>query len=240
MATVTIDQGPIDALMYPREVSQKNWHFLVGARRTYLGIRLAHDCRCLVRFVQEGQDMWQPLGYQSLEDFMRQGLDLDPALVRWALAGLQTLAPDEAIPFAVAVAQGKHVQPHTAEAALHTTGEVLPEGNSTGNNQYQKKVELGNLPSSSSQQSRAQQNGVGLRTQKKLDRLARDFPDLLEKVKRRELSVNRAAKEAGIVKDPDPLKELQKWWTKASDEQRALFLRWLESSTHAIGETHVS
>ena len=56
-------------------------------------------------------------------------------------------------------------------------------------------------PSIESQSVRAESNGVHRDTQRKLDRLAKDRPDLLERVCSGELKVNTAAKLAGIVKD---------------------------------------
>ncbi len=52
----------------------------------------------------------------------------------------------------------------------------------------------------SPQGERAKGTGVSRYTQIKLDRLAREFPDLHERVKSGELSVNAAAIQAGIVK----------------------------------------
>jgi hypothetical protein len=63
------------------------------------------------------------------------------------------------------------------KAAAATTGEVLPEGRPP-------KEKLGKLPSS--QDDRATENGVSLRTQRKLDTLAREHPDLHAKVACRE------------------------------------------------------
>ncbi len=62
-----------------------------------------------------------------------------------------------------------------------------------GNNQHRKF-------SDATQVSRAESNGVSDRTQRKLDRLAKDRPDLLQRVKAKELSVQAAAIEAGIIK----------------------------------------
>ena len=60
-----------------------------------------------------------------------------------------------------------------------------------------------NLRSESNQSTRAESNGVSQYTQRKLDRLAKDRPDLLNRVKAGELSVQAAAIKAGIVKAPD-------------------------------------
>lgn len=52
--------------------------------------------------------------------------------------------------------------------------------------------------SSIDQKSRAKRSGVSPTTQKLLDRLARERPDLLDRIRSGEVSVNKAAIEAGI------------------------------------------
>jgi hypothetical protein len=90
-------------------------------------------------------------------------------------------------------------------AAVNTTGEEkLPVGNPTGANQHQAKEEIDKL-SNSSQSQRARENGVGHVTQKKIDRLARDFPEYHAKVRAGELSVHGACVAAGIAQRTVPL-----------------------------------
>jgi hypothetical protein len=60
-----------------------------------------------------------------------------------------------------------------------------------------------------------------------LDVLKREYPELFERVKAGELSANAAAIQAGFRKKPKPLKELRRWWNKASEEERAEFLDWV-------------
>jgi hypothetical protein len=59
---------------------------------------------------------------------------------------------------------------------------------------------------------RAEQNGIGIVTQKKLDRLARDYPKLLERVRAGELSAHRAALEAGFISEPTPVETALRAW----------------------------
>lgn len=75
-----------------------------------------------------------------------------------------------------------------------------------------------------SQSARAQQQGVSRDTQKKLDALARTAPDLFAKVQAGELKCNAACIQVGIAKPPSPLKELRKWWKKATEVEREQFL----------------
>jgi hypothetical protein len=57
-------------------------------------------------------------------------------------------------------------------------------------------------------------------------RIARDRPDVLERMKRGEFrSVRAAAKAAGLVRDLTPLEQLERWWKKATPAERALFRR---------------
>lgn len=56
-------------------------------------------------------------------------------------------------------------------------------------------------------------------------RIARDRPDILERMKAGEYrSVRQAAIEAGIVKVPTTLEKLRKLWEKATPEERRAFL----------------
>ena len=92
------------------------------------------------------------------------------------------------------------------QAAEATTGETLSQGNPTGSNQDGPKQEMGNLPVSS-QPDRAAKSGIGERTRRELDRLARDFPERHGRVKAGSLSVNGAWIAAGLgrrmVRVPD-------------------------------------
>ena len=77
--------------------------------------------------------------------------------------------------------------------------------------------------SKSSQAGRARENEVGIVTQRYLDRLARDRPDLLERVNAGELKPRTAARLAGIVKVPTRLDRLRRVWALASREEKAAF-----------------
>lgn len=68
-----------------------------------------------------------------------------------------------------------------------------------------------------------------------LRRLARDHPDILAAYERGDFpSARAAAKAAGIVKDPAPLKLLQKAWDKASATERATFRQWIMGKLRMI------
>lgn len=73
-------------------------------------------------------------------------------------------------------------------AAVATTGDVLPS---------HRPKQVDNL-STSTQSKRASLSGISVPQQKKLDRLARDYPALLESVRAGTMSVHAACIEAGI------------------------------------------
>ena len=84
-----------------------------------------------------------------------------------------------------------------------------------------------NCRSESSQSARADSNGISDRTQRKLDRLAKERPDLLDRVKAKELSVQAAAIEAGIVKAPDIMEVAKRAIGKMTTAQRLEIFRWI-------------
>lgn len=62
-------------------------------------------------------------------------------------------------------------------------------------------------------------------------RIARDRPDILERMKSGQYkSVRAAAKDAGIVREKTPIEQLTYWWKKASEEDRTMFLNSVTSN----------
>lgn len=113
-----------------------------------------------------------------------------------------------------------------ATEALQASANVkrgAPAGNQNAAKDSENNCEI--CTTDSSQSSRAKQNGVSRRTQIKLDRLAKDRPDLLAKVKFGELSVNAAAMEAGIVKAPSRVDRAITAFRQLSDDERQVFLQ---------------
>lgn len=106
----------------------------------------------------------------------------------------------------------------TAAAARATTGEPLAPG--------RPKAETAQI-ARLDQDSRGRANGISRRTQQKLDALAVEAPQLLDEVRAGRLSADRAARQAGIVKEPDAFNQLCRWWRKASAEQHDRFEDWI-------------
>lgn len=130
---------------------------------------------------------------------------------------------DGAMPLKARIARAR--QRVMAAASDEGTGEVLQRG---GDRKSDNHKSIGNLPIDS-QVIKARQNGIGERTQRKLDHVARFRPDLLECVKAGELSADKAYKIARDIKDPTALDKLQKLWQQAAHHEKVAFLNWIET-----------
>lgn len=91
-------------------------------------------------------------------------------------------------------------------------------GNPTGSNQYQEKESgiSNNVTISTPDRGNSRSYTVA--------RLKQQAPELFEKVVSGELSANAAAIQAGFRKVKTPLDNLEYWWRKASEVERAEFL----------------
>lgn len=117
MVSVSIDSGPLEATDQLRHVPQQSWRDLMVLRRDFMHINLSHDCRCLIRFIEDAKQMFPVLGFASTEDMIRRGLDLEPAEIDIAVEWLKINPPNEPIPLAHAVKLGKHGGDRRSEKA---------------------------------------------------------------------------------------------------------------------------
>jgi hypothetical protein len=92
---VSIDSGPITAEDRLRDVPREKWHDLMLARRYFMEVRLSHDCRCLVEFVDDAKLMFEALGFASVEDMISNGYGLEPAEIAVAVEWLRLNPSDE-------------------------------------------------------------------------------------------------------------------------------------------------
>jgi transposase len=115
MAAVRIDSGPVSARDQLRDVPKSKWHDLMLARRQYLEIRLASDCRCLVEFVNDASQMFTALGFASASDMIRDGYKLDPVEISIAVNWLKLREPDEPVSLDQAIKLGKRGRPKKGE-----------------------------------------------------------------------------------------------------------------------------
>jgi hypothetical protein len=121
---VTINSGPIEADDQLRHVPRGKWRELMLARRQFLEIKLSYDCRCLVQFVNDAQEMFGELGFETPEALIRDGYGLEPDEVAVAVEWLRLNPPEEPIKYKLAIFFGRRAQdlaadPDVRPAAQH-------------------------------------------------------------------------------------------------------------------------
>lgn len=90
-----------------------------------------------------------------------------------------------------------------------------------------QKLNLANV--SSPQMDRAQKNGISRASQKTLDKIAKVAPGYLPRIEAKEITINRAAVELGIVKVKSPLDAMKSAYGKLSDDDKAAFVAWIQA-----------
>ena len=84
--------------------------------------------------------------------------------------------------------------------------------------------QIADLRNVSTQASRAEQNGISKRSQETLDKIAKLAPDYLPRIAAREISINKAAVELGIVKVKTPLEQALSAFQRLSHDDREKFM----------------
>jgi hypothetical protein len=199
---VKIDSGPVEATDKFNDTPRDKWHLLLIARASFLSRRLEHDCRCLIEFCEEAELVYSDLGFTSAEGMIREGYELDPIEIDLAIAWLRHNQPGEAIGLDA-------VKAKVAEARV---------------NPLQKNGEVGN--GRSFDNVKATKGGND--TSYTLRRLARDAPDMLDKIESGELSVNQAAIQAGIRKKPTAFEIALKASKKLSRDEIQMLIKELQ------------
>lgn len=171
MASVIINSGPPDPAHRPTEQPREKWRMLMWVKRDFLRRSITFDCRSLLEFIQDAEEMWQELGFDSAEHMIREGYELDPIEVQYALDWLKVKSPDEAVGFEVAVKGGRRLGSHGGDRKSEEARE------NQGNNVVLKNTSLSN-PSYI------------------LARLERDRPDILNEFHQ---GVHKSARAAGIA-----------------------------------------
>ena len=105
---VVIDSGSVEAEDLLRHVPTDKWRELMLARRRFLEIKLSHDCRCLVQFVNDAKLMFSELGFENAEVMIRDGYGLEPSEIAVAVRWLELNPPMEPIGLETAIELGKH------------------------------------------------------------------------------------------------------------------------------------
>ena len=171
MRGYNINQGIPGPEESAHKVDRSRWQLLAMARRRWAEIDLPHDCRLLQTVVDEAPMLAEGLGLGSGDQFLTEYLSLDLDLVGRVLGWLEQEQPVEAVPLALAD-KATQAQPLAAHG-----GDRTEQGDN------------GTLPRGSNSQAYL------------LRRLARDAPEVLDRVKSGEIESARAAAiEAGIIK----------------------------------------
>lgn len=190
MASVKIDSGLPVATDRPDYWPKEKWFALMQEKRTFLKYNILTDCRCLLEFIEDAKLMWDTLGYESAEDMIRNGYELDPAEVDLAISWLKIKAPDEAVAYEQAVKEGRKLRDKPG----------APKGNKNAckNNPDDVMIDSG-------------KKEYGNSAEYLKARLERDAPDVAEDLAAGKFtSVRQAAIAAGIVKTYSPFQEIVK------------------------------
>lgn len=179
MAGVTIDSGALSPTYRFADVPKERWKQLVREKRNFLATNIKYDCRCLVEFCEEAEIVWSDLGYESAADMIRNGYELEPVEIELAVAWLRHNEPQAEVGLDA-------IKQKVAEAK----NKPLPQIGEIGNGRDAES--RGNIVTPTR----------GNDTDYTLRRLARDCPEMLDKIESGELSVNAAALKAGIRKRP--------------------------------------
>jgi hypothetical protein len=161
-------------------------------------------------------NLWRETDAESWDDYCTRVVGKPLDWCRWIIGGYEALSDVRPGPIheVEALAAGKAAD-RVMAAAGATTGDVLLA--------HRPKLDESMQIAHLSADERAANSNISLRTQRKLDRLARERPDLLADVRGGRLSAHSAAIAAGIVKPPDALRIAQRLWTKMTPEDRDAF-----------------
>lgn len=126
MASVKIFTGLYggeDAATVPRH----QWRELVRTRRTICNSSLRQDCRALVFFIEDAaRNDWLEFG--GRDEYIRDGLGLEPEMVDWAVDGLRKLDGAQAVTLDAAVVLGRHGGARKGDAGEQGSNATLELG----------------------------------------------------------------------------------------------------------------
>jgi hypothetical protein len=179
MAAVKVNRGMPRPEAPASSLPKDQWRDLAIVRELWAKSQLPFDCRLLRQVAADAPLMAPELGYASPEAFLREELQLDPDLVNRVVGWLEQEQPAEAVPLELAVAAAQaqplpaHRRPTAEEAEAKVANSHFKPANQVSSDSWDRI----------------------------LPRLARDAPEILERVKAGEFSSARAAAiEAGIIK----------------------------------------
>ncbi len=84
-----INTGPIDYRDSLAKISREKWDDLFSKRRIYIHTEFEHGCECVVDWLQEAEQFYSDLGYNSADEMLLERLEIPPNWVRMAAAVLE-------------------------------------------------------------------------------------------------------------------------------------------------------
>jgi hypothetical protein len=117
---VTINSGTPEPSFRFQDTPKDKWSLLLIAKRSFLATRLNYDCRCLIQFCEEAELVYNELGFESAEDMIREGYELEPSKVELAVAWLRANGTGEAVGVGGGCQGGEPVSRKVAGAGIST------------------------------------------------------------------------------------------------------------------------
>lgn len=97
MASVSINRGLPRPEAPASSLPKDQWDDLVIVRKLWAQSQLPFDCRMLKLVAADAPEMAKELGYATEEEFLKEGLQLDPGLVARVVDWLDREKPEKAV-----------------------------------------------------------------------------------------------------------------------------------------------
>jgi len=183
MAAMKIDTGIPRPDLVLNQIPRERWESVAVARSLWAEIDFPHDCRLMKQVADEADLLAEELGYESGDAFIVEYLKLDLDVVHQVISFLDQEQPKEAVSRDQAL----------MESAVAAAAQPLAPSRRPTAEEALNKVDNVHLKPANQLNSNSQE--------RILRRLARDAPEILERVKAGEFKSARAAAiEAGIIK----------------------------------------
>lgn len=169
---MNINTGPVYHEDRLADTPRDKWPALLRERRLYMETQFEYDCRCIVQYLDEAEEFYAELGYDSADEMIQQELLIKPEWVRIAVDWLrQQQRPEPVTKQEIEVALGSHGGDRRSEQAKQDQGDQITLKRGTTGAAYLKA------------------------------RLRRDHPEIADQLEQGEFrSARAAAIEAGILK----------------------------------------
>lgn len=164
---------------------------------------------------------------KTWERFCREELDTEPEFVEQVEIGVRALE--------AAGHFGAIPDRQALDAATLLTKKEAMKGNCNANKSFTSQISYAHVITDLTDKVNESNRAKSIKAKGSNDvkyltaRIARDRPDIHERMKAGEYkSVRSAAKAAGIVREPTNLEKAQKAWLKLTAEERSAFQKWMK------------